>query len=65
MVGTYAAQNGAAWTSIDGDSWVVDINGPESQDVADMWQGMVDDGTAITAPRYDPSFFKLSPTPRW
>ncbi|WP_396667626.1 ABC transporter substrate-binding protein [Microbacterium sp. R86528] len=56
---SFAAQNGAEWTSVDGESWRVAVDSPETAEVAEYWQGLLDDGVATAGPRYDPSFFKL------
>jgi multiple sugar transport system substrate-binding protein len=36
-----AWQNGANWFGIDGDTWTVDINSPETLEVAEFWDQMV------------------------
>jgi multiple sugar transport system substrate-binding protein len=45
-------QAGAQWFGTTDDSWIVDIAGGTSQDVAELWQRMVDDDTA----RYQQAF---------
>ncbi|WP_329479066.1 extracellular solute-binding protein [Kribbella sp. NBC_01484] len=37
-----AWQKGAKWFGTEGDAWKVTINGPETRQVADYWQGLVD-----------------------
>ncbi|NNU28877.1 ABC transporter substrate-binding protein [Isoptericola sediminis] len=36
-------QNDGQWFSNDGDAWTVDLTGPESTEVAEYWQGLIDD----------------------
>lgn len=38
-----AWQNGAHWFTAEGDTWKVDLTGPETTKVADFWQGLIDD----------------------
>lgn len=47
VLASLAWQNGAKWFSIDGDSWVVDITDPKAVEVAEYWQGLVDDGLVM------------------
>ncbi|MEV0811190.1 extracellular solute-binding protein [Micromonospora sp. NPDC050200] len=37
-----AWQKGAKWFGTEGDTWKVTVNGPETKQVADYWQGLVD-----------------------
>ena len=37
-----AWQKGATWFSAEGDTWKVSVNGPETKQVADYWQGLID-----------------------
>lgn len=43
-----AQQAGAQWWSTDGEQWSVDIDGPESVQVAEYWQGLVEEGVVAT-----------------
>ena len=38
-----AWQNGARWFGTSGDTWSVDLAGPETKKVTDFWQGLLDD----------------------
>lgn len=38
-----AWQNGASWFTIDGDTWLVNVGDEATSEVADYWQGMLDD----------------------
>lgn len=40
-------QAGAQWFGIEGDSWTVDIDNPTSQEVAEYWQRLSDQGLVI------------------
>src|SRR5699024_1001388 len=42
---------------IDGDQWRVDVTGEASQEVADLWQGMIDAEAVNTTKRWDPAFY--------
>ncbi|GAA4781292.1 ABC transporter substrate-binding protein [Microbacterium gilvum] len=51
----YAAlawQNGAQWFDTDGDSWVVDIDDAATTDVAEYWQGLIDEGAVKAVASY-------------
>ncbi|QLD11966.1 ABC transporter substrate-binding protein [Microbacterium oleivorans] len=51
----YAAlawQNGAQWFDTDSDSWVVDLDDAATTDVAQFWQGLIDDGAVKAVASY-------------
>lgn len=45
-------QAGGDWFTNDGEQWVVDLTGDESQTVADYWQGLIDDDLVSTYPAW-------------
>ena len=45
------------WFDISGDSWVVNITNPESEKVAEYWQGLRDDDLLNLTNRWDPTFY--------
>lgn len=47
-----AAANGANWFAIDGNNWKVDVNGADTQAVAEQWQASIDDGTTLALDRW-------------
>jgi multiple sugar transport system substrate-binding protein len=54
-----AAQSAAAgdtWFSTEGDEWVVDAEGPGSQKVAALWQGLLDNNQTLKADRWGEPF---------
>lgn len=53
-----ASGAGASWWGIEGDSWKVAVDSPETQKVADFWQDLIDDEIVATIPRWDPNFDK-------
>ncbi|WP_407563702.1 ABC transporter substrate-binding protein [Streptomyces sp. 184] len=55
---SFAWQRGARWVSTEGDTWVVDLAGPESLQVADFWDGMVSDGLVAPVQDSQSAFFK-------
>ncbi|MBN9605227.1 MAG: extracellular solute-binding protein [Actinomycetales bacterium] len=52
----YAMPLGAQWWSTDGDSWSVDIDGPETQRVAEFWNDLVSRGLADTTHFFTPEW---------
>ena len=52
----YTQPLGAQWWSTDGDSWSVNINGPESQRVAEFWQPLVEGGYVDTTHFFTPEW---------
>lgn len=42
-----AWQNGARWSEIEGDTWLVDINDEPTEQVADYWQDLLDRGLVV------------------
>lgn len=52
-----AQQNGAQWFDTDGENWIVDIDSPESHEVADFWQGMIDDDLVDAAPTTNDAWY--------
>lgn len=53
-----STSEGAKWFGLDGDKWKVNIDSPETQKVADYWQGLVDDKLVIPAQRWGQDFGK-------
>ena len=51
-------QNGASWWGIDGQSWSVNIDSPESQKVAAYWGNLVQEGVIDNTPMYTPGWNK-------
>ncbi len=47
-----AWQAGAEWFGLDGDTWTVDIDSPETMKVAEYWQGLIDEGVIATEPDF-------------
>lgn len=50
-------QAGASLFGTDGDSWKVDVNGAESNEVADRWQTLLDEGLISTQPMWTPDYW--------
>jgi multiple sugar transport system substrate-binding protein len=50
-------QTGGSWFGIDGDTWQVDLNGPESQQLAEYWQGLLDKGLVPSQQMWGPDFW--------
>lgn len=54
-----AASNDAQWWSLEGDEgWRVDIDSAETAEVADYWQGLIDDDLTHTTPDFTPELNK-------
>jgi multiple sugar transport system substrate-binding protein len=53
-----AQQAGANWWSADGDTWKVDIDGPQTRKVADYWQHLVAAGDIAKNPSFSPQWNK-------
>lgn len=51
-----AQQAGASWWGIDGDSWTVDIDSGPTQQVAEYWGGLVEQGVIDNKPMYTPEW---------
>ncbi|WJL96977.1 extracellular solute-binding protein [Microbacterium sp. ET2] len=47
-----AWQAGAEWFGLDGDTWTVNIDSPETMKVAEYWQGLLDEGVVATEPDF-------------
>ncbi len=54
---SYVQQAGGEWWSIGDDEWIVDTSSEASSKVAELWQGMIDDGVLADTKRWDPSFY--------
>ncbi|QEO14442.1 extracellular solute-binding protein [Agromyces intestinalis] len=50
------AQNGTSWWAYKNDAWSVDIDGKGSRQVAEYWNGLVDDGLATAGATGTPEF---------
>ena len=50
-------QAGGSYTGIDGDSWTVEVNGPESLMVADYWQQALDEGLFKVVQMWSPDYW--------
>jgi multiple sugar transport system substrate-binding protein len=53
----YSWQAGAKWFETDSDAWKVTINSDANVQVAEYWQGLVDDGLAATYPSWDAALY--------
>ena len=51
-----AQQAGAKWWSVNGKTWTVDIDGPQSIAVANYWQGLLDNGAIKAEPLLTPQW---------
>ncbi|GAA2079496.1 extracellular solute-binding protein [Streptomyces albiaxialis] len=51
-------QRGAHWVRAEDDTWVVDLTGPESMEVADFWDGLLRDKLVATVQDSQSGFFK-------
>ena len=51
-----AQQAGASWWGIDGDAWSVEIDEEPTQQVAEYWGGLVEEGTIDNKPMYTPEW---------
>ncbi|MCU7724989.1 extracellular solute-binding protein [Actinoplanes sp. KI2] len=49
-------QAGASWWGINGDTWSVAINDPNTQKVANYWGGLVQEGVIDNKPMYTPEW---------
>ena len=49
-------QAGASWWGVQGDSWSVAINEPNTQKVASYWGGLVQEGVIANSPMYTPDW---------
>lgn len=49
-------QAGASWYGIEGESWSVNIDGPEVTQVAEYWGELVEDGVIDNKPMYTPEW---------
>ncbi|WP_158676898.1 ABC transporter substrate-binding protein [Wenjunlia vitaminophila] len=52
-----AWQKGAKWFSTEGDTWRVAVNDPQTQQLADYWQGLVDKKLVATDQGYSPQWW--------
>ncbi|MBO3103895.1 ABC transporter substrate-binding protein [Cellulomonas fengjieae] len=50
-------QKSSPWFEIADDSWQVNVTNPDSEDVAEFWQGLRDEGLLNTTNRWDPTFY--------
>ena len=53
-----SSANGATWWDIQDDAWKVAVDEAPTQQVAEYWQGLIDDDVVATIPRWDPNFDK-------
>jgi multiple sugar transport system substrate-binding protein len=53
-----AWQAGAEWFGVEGDTWTVNINSPETRKVAEYWDGMVRDKLVKTDPDFQNGWYK-------
>ena len=58
MFQALAWQNGATWWSTSGNSWVADITGSQTQQVATYWQQLIDSGDIKIVDRWAPTFYQ-------
>jgi multiple sugar transport system substrate-binding protein len=57
-LGALTWQTGGSWFGTTGDKWQVRIDSPETQKVAQYWQGLLGKGLVSTAPPFDTTWFK-------
>lgn len=50
-------QNGGSFFAIDGDAWEVKINGPESVEVAELWQTLLDEDLVKVVEMWTPEYW--------
>ncbi|NTW39111.1 MAG: sugar ABC transporter substrate-binding protein [Cellulomonadaceae bacterium] len=50
-------QAGGSWYGIDGDTWTVGVNSPESQLVAERWQQLLDEGLVKVTEMWTPEYW--------
>jgi multiple sugar transport system substrate-binding protein len=50
-------QTEGSWFGIEDDTWQVSLNGPESQELADYWQGLMDDGLVPAQQMWGPDYW--------
>jgi len=53
-----AWQAGAKWFGVEGDTWIVNINSPETRKVAEYWDGLVRDKLVKTDPDFQNGWYK-------
>jgi multiple sugar transport system substrate-binding protein len=53
-----AWQAGANWFSVDGDTWQVNIDTPETEKVAQYWDGLIRDKLVATEPDFANAWYK-------
>jgi multiple sugar transport system substrate-binding protein len=58
MFQALAWQNQADWWSTQGNTWVSDITGSQTQQVASYWQQLISAGDIKIANRWDPTFYQ-------
>jgi multiple sugar transport system substrate-binding protein len=58
MFQALAWQNQADWWSTQGNTWVSDITGSQTQQVAAYWQQLINAGDIKVANRWDPTFYQ-------
>jgi multiple sugar transport system substrate-binding protein len=58
MFQALAWQNQADWWSTQGNTWVSDITGSQTQQVASYWQQLINAGEVKIANRWDPTFYE-------
>jgi multiple sugar transport system substrate-binding protein len=58
MFQALAWQNGATWWSTQGNTWVSDITGSQTQQVASYWQGLINSGDIKIVDRWAPTFYQ-------
>lgn len=50
-------QTGGSWFGIEGDTWQVSLNGPESKELAEYWQGLLDDDLVTVQQMWGPDYW--------
>ncbi|GAA4416015.1 extracellular solute-binding protein [Georgenia halophila] len=51
------SQSGGSWYGIDGDAWTVGIDGPESLEIAERWQTLLDEDLVTTELMWTPEYW--------
>ncbi|NDL60520.1 ABC transporter substrate-binding protein [Phytoactinopolyspora mesophila] len=50
-------QNGGSWNGIEGDAWTVNVADPESLEVAEVWQTLLDEDLVTTVEMWTPEYW--------
>lgn len=53
------SQAGGSWYGVDGDAWSVSLDGPESIEIAERWQTLLDEDLVTTEQMWTPEYWAL------